>query len=264
MRPTCRRVLLHALQCTPLRKALVNSLPTASARRTRSLQSSIVAGAEPPQAPALSLCRALCFCKLCAGSQARRNGEVAAAEERRALLGSGDPLARLRERESRDGLLGSAAAATASLQRTRQLMTQARAWSFPNANSDLTCAAVLLDSAAAAPVSLQHMCWHTAQARACWCTGCVSSALESASGGLGSTAADVTSQQRLRTAVSCAARAALHELCNRLPHGRCWPAARTPRLDSAVLWVKLGATSNVCQVHLALATLVAGIGQATG
>ena len=75
----------------------------------------------PLQAPGL--------CKLYASSQARRNGEVAAAEERRALLGSGDPLARLRERESRDGLLGSAAAATASLQRTRQLMTQACALS---------------------------------------------------------------------------------------------------------------------------------------
>ena len=71
--------------------------------------------------------------KLYVGLQARRNGEVAAAEERRALLGSGDPLARLRERESRDGLVGSAAAATASLQRTRQLMTQARARSCLNA-----------------------------------------------------------------------------------------------------------------------------------
>ena len=59
-------------------------------------------------------------------AQARRNGEVAAAEERRALLGSGDPLARMREREGRDGLVGTAAAATASLQRTRQLMAQAR------------------------------------------------------------------------------------------------------------------------------------------
>lgn len=57
-------------------------------------------------------------------AQARRKGEAAAAEERRALLGSGDPLARLREREGRDGLVGTAAAATASLQRTRQLMTQ--------------------------------------------------------------------------------------------------------------------------------------------
>jgi len=63
-------------------------------------------------------------------TQARRNGEVAAAEERRALLGSGDPLARMREREGRDGLVGTAAAATASLQRTRQLMAQARSPRF--------------------------------------------------------------------------------------------------------------------------------------
>lgn len=104
---------------------------------------------------------------------------MAAAEERRALLGSGDPLARLRERESRDGLLGSAAAATASLQRTRQLMTQACAWSCSHAllNSDLTCAAGLLNRTAAAPVSLQHLCQYTAQAHH-GCTGCVSSALE--------------------------------------------------------------------------------------
>lgn len=58
--------------------------------------------------------------------QVRKNAEQAAAYERRALLGSPDPLERQRRLESEADLAGAAQDITASLQRTRQQMTQAR------------------------------------------------------------------------------------------------------------------------------------------
>lgn len=58
--------------------------------------------------------------------QVRKNAEQAAANERKALLGSPDPLERQRRLESEADLTDAAQDITASLQRTRQQMTQAR------------------------------------------------------------------------------------------------------------------------------------------
>lgn len=57
----------------------------------------------------------------------QRRAARTALDERRALLGSANPLARAQQLKTQADLAGSAVDTTASLQRTRQLMAQARA-----------------------------------------------------------------------------------------------------------------------------------------
>lgn len=59
-----------------------------------------------------------------AGLQVRKRAEKAAAEERKALLGEADPMARQQKLLAESDFVGAAEDTTNSLQRTRQMIAQ--------------------------------------------------------------------------------------------------------------------------------------------